>query len=110
MVRSTEETSLWLGFLILHEWRSTNLARPRRAEKRSVVLYSTSTANKCFIALFTQWNLFHYFYKKKGKSSQPNKGTYEMQSVSAELSLTSDREELHVKRTRKKTPAPQDLG
>ncbi len=34
------------------------------------MLYSTSTANKCFIALFTQWNLFTYFYKKANCPSQ----------------------------------------
>lgn len=61
-------SSLWLfnsSWMGKHQPRTTSASR-----ERSIVLYSTSTANKCFIALFTQWNLFHYFCKKANCPSQ----------------------------------------
>ncbi len=61
-------SSLWLFNSL---WMAKQRPRTSSASReRSVVLYSTSTANKCFIALFTQWNLFHYFYKKANCPSQ----------------------------------------
>lgn len=61
-------SSLWLFNSL---WMAKHRPRTSSAScERSVVLYSTSTANKCFIALFTQWNLFHYFYKKANCPSQ----------------------------------------
>ncbi len=75
----TDKVQRWYGaqrqllFALLFNslWMAKH--RPRRPSascERRIVLYSTSTANKCFIALFTQWNLFHYFYKKANCPSQ----------------------------------------
>ncbi len=61
-------SSLWLFNSL---WMAKHRPRTSSAScERRIVLYSTSTANKCFIALFTQWNLFHYFYKKANCPSQ----------------------------------------
>lgn len=48
-----------LAQLFNSSWMAKHRPRTSSASHElGVVLYKTSTANKCFIALFTQWNLF----------------------------------------------------
>ncbi len=70
MVWSTEATSLRFGFLN-SLWMAKHRPRTSSAScERRTVLYSTSTANKCFNCFVYSVEPFHYFYKKANCPSQ----------------------------------------